>query len=332
MNNYTGSGGAVLCSPPVNEYCEDPSPVTNKHKEHMRLETGVDKAVEKVSISQYTDIGDGVYGICGATKPKLTAGIYSPIMTQQGLFFQKREHRSDDWLKFNDAVIQKILAEIELFWNKKDIFKKYGILHRRGYLFYGPQGTGKTILVKQIITKLVADDGIIFVCDSPSVLTQAVSIFRKIEPTRKIAVVFEDIDALCMMHGESSLLSYLDGEDSNEYIINIATTNYPEKLDKRIIQRPRRFDQIIKIGYPNKDVRSYYFKNKLQIDSDDELSIWVDATENFTFAAMTELVISVKCLEIPLDVAKDRILGQLSEIPDSKNFDALTKKRSVGFN
>lgn len=322
MNNYTGNN--------VTQVGFDPIPA--KYQENMNLESGVVKAVEKVSYCQYTDVGDGVYGICGTTNPRLSAGIYSPIMTQQGLFFQKRDHKSDDWLKFNDEVIQKILAEIELFWNKKDVFKKYGILHRRGYMFFGPQGTGKTILVKQIITKLVADDGIVFICDSPSVLSQAVSVFRKIEPTRKVAVVFEDIDAICNMHSESSLLSYLDGEDSNEYIINIATTNYPEKLDKRIIQRPRRFDQIIEIGYPNKDVRSYYFKHKLQIDSDEELSMWVNATENFTFAAMTELVISAKCLDIPLETAKERILGQLTEIPNSNKFDILTKKRPLGFN
>jgi len=40
--------------------------------------------------------------------------------------------------------------------------------------------------------------------------------------------------------------------------LNIASTNYPEKLDRRIISRPRRFDRILRIDAPDARVREAY--------------------------------------------------------------------------
>ena len=40
-------------------------------------------------------------------------------------------------------------------------------------------------------------------------------------------------------------------------------TNYPEKLDKRVKSRPRRFDRVVKINNPNKEMRKKFFEIKL---------------------------------------------------------------------
>jgi ATP-dependent 26S proteasome regulatory subunit len=55
-------------------------------------------------------------------------------------------------------------------------------------------------------------------------------------------------------------LSVLDGENQVDKVLNIATTNYPEKLDRRLVGRPRRFDRLIYIDMPNHVVRREYFK------------------------------------------------------------------------
>ncbi len=95
----------------------------------------------------------------------------------------------------------------------------------------------------------------------------------------------------------------------------------PENLDKRIIARPRRFDQVIKIGMPSPAVRERYFVKKLNL-SKKEVADWVKATDNFSFAAMAELVITVKCFEKPFEEAVARIKKLMVAKPTSKEEEA----------
>lgn len=269
---------------------------------------------------QYSLYGEG-YIPCGETKTKLDTGVYSIRRTDTGLpMFVHSPVKSDEWLTFRDDLIEDVVEEIEKFWDRRDVFKQYGYLQRRGYMFYGPPGTGKTILLKQIIEKILKRDGIVILADNaPDLVSDGLKHFSKIEPNRNIVCIFEDIDAIIDRYGESSLLSLLDGEDSVDHVLNLASTNYPEKLDRRIVGRPRRFDRIIKIGYPEPDMRKYYFTEKLKL-SEEEVEVWVNATENFTFAAMTELVISVKCLGNPFNKSLKRIKDLLDIKPSSCDF------------
>lgn len=272
--------------------------------------------------SQYTIIGDGTYLPCGKTVKKLIPGVYELGMTENGVpFFINHPTRSDEWLTFRDSLISNVLEEINKFWSTGDVFKQYGFLQRRGYLLYGPPGTGKTVLVKQIIDRIVKDRGIVILSNvPPSMVSKALQYLNKIEPSRQIVCVYEDIDAIIARWGEAELLALLDGEDSTDHVLNIATTNYPEKLDKRIISRPRRFDRIIKISYPDAEMRKFYFKHKMPDISDVELNDWVKNTDEFTFAALTELVISVKCLgnEVGAAIAGLKLL--LGNKPNSSEY------------
>jgi len=104
------------------------------------------------------------------------------------------------------------------------------------------------------------------------------------------------------------------------------TTNYPEKLDPRLIARPRRFDRVMEIDMPPDKVRKMYFEKKLKIDGH-ELKKWVNATEGFSFAACAELVISVMCFEMPFFDAVER----LREMTDVKISSSDYKKGPKGF-
>lgn len=201
----------------------------------------------------------------------------------------------DELLSFPDSLSESVLREIDSFWQRGHLFKEYGFLHRRGYLFYGPMGSGKSCLIAQIVDAIIKRKGIVFIAQNPSLLIFCLRRFREIEPERQVICLFEDIDALIETHGENQYLSALDGEHQIDRVLNLATTNYPERLDKRIVQRPRRFDRIIKIDMPSDKIRRVYFQKKLNI-GDEELDKWVQATDGFSFAACAELVVSVKCL------------------------------------
>lgn len=262
------------------------------------------KDLNSTALSQWASCGLNTFKPVSTTFPKLECGVYTVSINQyHGILFTQQTICIDDLLRFPDSVSEKILTEITTFWKKGDKFKEHGFLHRRGYLLHGPAGSGKTCLVQQIIADIVNNDGLVFLCNThPSVFNDGLSLFRKVESERPIVCLFEDIDAIIDEHGEDDILTLLDGENQIDRVLNIATTNYPEKLDRRLVARPRRFDRVIKIGMPNDAVRRVYFNKKLKV-SETELDKWVAATEGFSFAACAELVISVCCFEKPFDEA-----------------------------
>ena len=112
----------------------------------------------------------------------------------------------------------------------------------------------------------------------------------------------------------------LDGNLQVDKVVNLASTNYPERLDRRIIARPRRFDRLIKIESPDATLREAYFAKKLPDLSRAELARWVELSSGLPFASLTELVISVECLGHDLEEAA-RTLRELDRhTPSSDQF------------
>ena len=318
-----GSAKEVLDS--ENDLCSTKSVV----REDKDASPRVSKPDGTYSYSQWSEIFFDSFIATGVSQKKLPAGLYSISVDDRGrLLFTKRPIYSDDCLKFDDSISDRILSEIDQFWKLGKDFSKYKFLHRRGYLLYGPAGGGKSIIIQQVIEGIIKNEGIAIWADGdPYYVTRGVETIRMIEPYRPIVVIFEDIDTIIENHGEARILSYLDGEGSVDVLLNIATTNYPKKLDKRIIARPRRFDRVEKITVPSKSVRHEYFKIKMNIEGE-ELEKWARSTEGFSFAALADLIISVKCFGYPFEEAVEKLKKLLdSKFKDEYDF----KNTSVGF-
>jgi len=295
--------------------------------------------LNSISLVQWAVCGPHTYKPVSSTFEELESGVYSVSVSQyHGIVYQKKNICVDDLLRFPDSLSDKILQEITTFWTKGLKFKEHGFLHRRGYLLHGPAGSGKTCLVQQVIYDIVRAGGLVFQCTNhPQVFNDGLSQFRKVEPDRPVVCLFEDIDAIVDEHGEDEILTLLDGENQIDKVLNIATTNYPEKLDRRLVARPRRFDRVVEIGMPSASVRKMYFDKKLNV-SEDELDIWVAATEGFSFAACAELVISVCCFEKEfnesVDILKEMMSAHLSSNKyasdqDGMGFGSLIKKQQA---
>jgi hypothetical protein len=314
-------------------------PATNKPKVKKQPQPPVDSSSEEekdilnsLSLVQWAVCGPHTYKAVSSTNPKLISGVYGVSVSQyHGLIYEKKNICVDDLLRFPDSVSGKILDEITTFWSKGDKFQEHGFLHRRGYLLHGPAGSGKTCLVQQIIADIVSEDGLVFQCNNhPAVFNDGLAQFRKVEPNRPIVCLFEDIDTIIDEYGEDEILALLDGENQIDKVLNIATTNYPEKLDRRLVARPRRFDRVLEIGMPSDEVRKMYFQQKLNV-TDEEIEKWVKASDGYSFAACAELVISVCCFENPFDKAVNILDEMMSANPKSSNYD-IKGKANLGFN
>jgi AAA+ superfamily predicted ATPase len=278
---------------------------------------------DKAPVSQWMVLGDGQYRVCGQTVRALPAGAYNCIVDQyNNPILDAKQLKVDDLFEFEDSLSAQVLEEIGRFWTLGERFHKLGFLHRRGYLFHGKQGSGKSSLIHQIVAQIIKAGHLAFFCGNPFVFSRCLERFRRVEPNRPIVCIFEDIDAIIARWGDNDLLQWLDGNQQVDRAVNIASTNYPERLDKRIISRPRRFDRILKVLPPDQHVRATYFARKLPELSAAERHRWVDLSEGLPFAALSELVISVACLGNDLDQAA-ALLHQLdSEQPSSVDGEA----------
>lgn len=283
-------------------------------------------AEESLSYNQWQVLGNDSFTACSSTSPTLPPAVYKTEIDDRGrLLFQKMKIHSDDLLDFPNSPYGQIITEIEYFWTRERIFKENGFTYKRGYLLYGIQGGGKSSVVNQVAFNLIKRNGLVLICHRPKQLIMALDHIRKVEPERPIVCVYEDIDSIIKEFGDRELLMLLDGEQQFNNVINIATTNYPEELQKRIKARPRRFDRVLLIGLPTPDMRKVYLEKKLGVEHKD-LNKWVEITEGLTFAAMAELMISVVCLEKDLEETA-KLLKSLDKKISSDQYE----KSSIGF-
>jgi len=267
---------------------------------------------------QYALMGDG-YIPTTKTIPILPSDCYKIAFTNTGIpFFSPQNINTDSLLRLPDSKSDEVIDEIEKFWKLKDKFKEYGFSHKRGFLLYGPPGSGKTSTISITIKNTIKNNGIVIIADHPGILSNMLKDFRKVEPERQLVVIWEDIDTIIRQYGETEVLSVLDGESQVQNVVFIATTNYPENLDGRIINRPSRFDKIVKIGLPNKDARKVYLENKLNTIFGPDGTNLVDETEGLSIAHLRELIVSVFCQDSSVQETLIR-LKRMKVVPKSDN-------------
>jgi hypothetical protein len=134
---------------------------------------------------QWMVLPDGAFQSCGQTRTQLPAGAYSCTQDCYGrIQLHVQPLLTDDYIDFPDSLPSRVLRDIGLFWTARDRFERFGFLHRRGFLFYGKQGCGKSSLIHQIVQGIVATGHVAFFCDHPYVFLAAMQEFRRVEPKK----------------------------------------------------------------------------------------------------------------------------------------------------
>ena len=185
---------------------------------------------------------------------------------------------------------------------KLDVYKHNKVKFKRGILLEGPPGTGKTHLAKILCNSI--PKGVSFIWATPKHLDEGKSVAEVIELARGISpsVLFlEDIDLYGTGRGTGDdsvlgeLMNQLDGLIENEFMVVVATTNCPEKIEEAVRNRPGRFDRVIHIGKPD-----YACRRKILLeyskgfnfnvpDIAGFLDILADKTDGFTGAHLKDL-------------------------------------------
>lgn len=294
----------------------------------------ISKEKELKGYCQWSFTDDGIFIPANNTVHTLESGFYEIKNDHKiGLHMQKIETISEELFILPSPEINNIIDDIKKFWSEEEKYRKYKYVHKRGILLYGDPGGGKSGII-QLCIKYITEvmDGIVInIKDQSQVewFDEFIQTFRKIEPNRPLVVILEDLDALT---GEdkyitSKLLNILDGIKQIDGVVYLASTNYPEKLEERISNRPSRFDRRYRIDPPTSEIRKSYLEFKLNEDDLKGLDMkkWIKDSEGFSLAHLKELVISVFVLGNTYDYSIQH-LKDMGIRPKNKG------KASLGFN
>ncbi|OJD16174.1 hypothetical protein ACJ73_08902 [Blastomyces percursus] len=181
-----------------------------------------------------------------------------------------REPRPLETLMLEEGLVECVLADIKKYLRGRSWYRTRALPYRRGYLFHGLPGTGKTSFAFAIASKLQLNIYSISLSSSGLDEEQLATLFRGL-PKRCI-VLLEDVDCSGISHKRSdlaastekedktsggltlsSLFNILDGLATPESYLLIMTTNYREKLDKALI-RPGQIDLEVPFSYAGEDI------------------------------------------------------------------------------
>jgi hypothetical protein len=125
------------------------------------LENGIwdiNEIEEKVvKPNQWGAVGARTFKAFSVTHQKLPQGCYSisKDMNDDRVIFIGKYIKSDKIMRFKGGMTDTFLKEIDDFWGREQLFCANGFLHRRGYLLYGSQGTGKSSMVWQVAQDVI---------------------------------------------------------------------------------------------------------------------------------------------------------------------------------
>lgn len=203
-------------------------------------------------------VNDGEYFPCGLTRATLPEGFYDVIRGMSGYSLKQRQTVSDDLIDIPGTVADDVFTDIEQFLASKDEYLKYGLTHKRGYLFHGPPGSGKTSIGLMIAKRFVDRvGGVVMYAGDYHQFTGGVSVMRDVEPGRPSLYLIEEADEIA---DYTECLSILDGELSIAGAVFVAMTNYKDKLPPRLVNRPGRFDRVILVDCPPPPVQIEYLR------------------------------------------------------------------------
>ena len=226
----------------------------------------------------------------------------------------KMQDPSKQTVTFKDVAgcdeAKEELDDVIKFLKNPKKFQKLGGKLPKGVLLYGAPGTGKTLLAKAV----AGEAGVAFFSASASEFVEMFvgvgaarvrDLFDQAKKNSPAIIFIDELDAVGRRrfagigggHDEreqtlNQLLIELDGFESKQGIILMASTNRPDVLDPALI-RPGRFDRHISVPAPDLKGREEILKvhaKKVKLGHDVDLKQVAKGTPGFVGADLANVI------------------------------------------
>ncbi|MBR4591780.1 MAG: ATP-dependent zinc metalloprotease FtsH [Elusimicrobiaceae bacterium] len=226
----------------------------------------------------------------------------------------KMQDPSQQTVTFKDVAgceeAKEELQDVIKFLKNPKKFQKLGGKLPKGVLLYGAPGTGKTLLAKAV----AGEAGVAFLSASASEFVEMFvgvgaarvrDLFDQAKKNSPAIIFIDELDAVGRRrfagigggHDEreqtlNQLLIELDGFESKQGIILMASTNRPDVLDPALI-RPGRFDRHISVPAPDLKGREEILKvhaKKVKLGADVDLKQVAKGTPGFVGADLANVI------------------------------------------
>lgn len=162
---------------------------------------------------------------------------------------------SEDEVILPEVLKRDLLGGLDRFWRLQERASALGLATQRGLLFAGAPGTGKTRVVRHLMSRYRHAQTHVFISDGSSGATGAfTSMLRALHRRAMPAiVVLEDIDHMVESGAVTRefLLNALDGLLAvRSPLLWLATANDPTIFERNLLDRPGRFDAVVVFPLP----------------------------------------------------------------------------------
>jgi len=246
--------------------------------------------------------------------------VYDRYWARNKQLWREVQKASWDKVILDERQKKDLTGVANKFFSSRDVYEDLGVPWKRGLLFHGPPGCGKTSSIKALMhTLLDREDTIptLYVKSAP--LTYDIrNVFAQARALSPCMLVLEDIETIVTPQTRSyffneyvSLHLYrltiltdnvarMDGLENNDGLFIVASTNFLDKLDPGLSKRPSRFDRKYLFPLPNEHERTLYceyWRRKVQsrpsIDFPKLLCpVMAHITAGFSFAFLQECFVA----------------------------------------
>jgi hypothetical protein len=191
-------------------------------------------------------------------KPKI--GVYNLYLTAVGVMYDKFTKIPNNVI-FHDQL-PLIKKNVDYYFNNVATFMKYNQAGRRTILLYGEPGTSKTSTLYQLAAAHKDTKSVVFTSNIRALIHHIAMCEKYSVPT---IACFEDCESVFQQNNSEvkGLLSGIHAKQNKAGACMIFTTNYPDRIEQSILQRPERIDELHYIGSISGkllvDCAKYYF-------------------------------------------------------------------------
>lgn len=217
--------------------------------------------VQLTTLWSHRHVFEDVFGEAHRLAAKANEGktiVYSARGVEWVPLGDSRKKRPLGSVILDDGVKESIVADVQDFLSRQQWYVDRGIPYRRGYLLFGPPGSGKSSFIQALAGEL--DFSVAMINLSEMGMTDDKLAFLLTKLPKRSLLLLEDADAAFVNRRQrdtdgyngatvtfSGLLNALDGLAAGEERIAFLTTNHIDRLDPALI-RPGRVDMMLRIG------------------------------------------------------------------------------------